>query len=187
MKNRDDFLIIKGIKDGNEMALYHCIEKYKSFVAYIIGNIMGKFYSKTDQEEVIADVFIAIWEHADAFDIEQSGYFKSYIGTIARNKAKNKLRQIHKHTYDLELDDEIIIERRDTSSDLLDKEVQQILINCLKQLSKDEQKCFVYYYYYGKPIRIIAGDLNLNESTVKSKLSRGRNKLKLMLQEEIKR
>lgn len=187
MKNQDDISIIKGIKDGNEKALYQCIEKYKSFVAYIVGNIMGRSYSKADQEEVIADVFIAIWEHANTIDEKQFRHFKAYIGTIARNKAKNKLRSTHNHTYDLELDDTIVVEECDTSTVLLDKEIQQIIISCIKQLSKEEQKCFIYYYYYRKTIRVIAQELNLNESTVKSKLYRGRDKLKSMLQEEMKR
>lgn len=42
----------------------------------------------------------------------------------------------------------------------------------------------IKYYYYGKTIKTIAAELNLSESSVKSKLARGRNKLKTMILEE---
>lgn len=186
MKKRDDLSIIKGIRSGDESALYHCIKKYKTYVAYIVGNITGKSFSKSDQEELIADVFITVWEHSESIDEGQSVHFKSYIGAIARNKAKNKLRDTYKHIYDFELDDTIQMKECDVGDTVLEKEMKRILLNCLRQLSRDEQKCFIQYYYYGKPVKVVADELNLKESTVKSKLSRGRNKLKGMLQEEMK-
>lgn len=59
---------------------------------------------------------------------------------------------------------------------------------CLKEsiyeLSVDERKCFISYYYYTKTIAVIAEETGLKESTVKSKLLRGRKKLKLKMEKK---
>ena len=52
------------------------------------------------------------------------------------------------------------------------------------ELSVDERKCFISYYYYTKTIAVIAEETGLKESTVKSKLLRGRKKLKLKMEKK---
>ena len=47
------------------------------------------YSSAADAEEVAADVFAALWKHAE--NIKPSS-LKSWLGTVARNTAKNKLR-----------------------------------------------------------------------------------------------
>lgn len=51
-------------------------------------------------------------------------------------------------------------------------------------LTDDERKCFISYYYYTKTIAVIAEETGLKESTVKSKLLRGRKKLKLKMEKK---
>ena len=66
--------------------------------------------------------------------------------------------------------------------------LKEEVIKCLKEsiyeLSVDERKCFISYYYYTKTIAVIAEETGLKESTVKSKLLRGRKKLKLKMNKD---
>ena len=66
--------------------------------------------------------------------------------------------------------------------------LKEEVIKCLKEsiyeLSVDEKKCFISYYYYTKTIAVIAEETGLKESTVKSKLLRGRKKLKLKMEKK---
>ena len=66
--------------------------------------------------------------------------------------------------------------------------LKEEVIKCLKEsiyeLSVDERKCFISYYYYTKTIAVIAEETGLKESTVKSKLLRGRKKLKLKMEKK---
>lgn len=186
MKKYDnDQRIISGMKHKEEKALRTCISKYKSYVAYIVGNIIGMALPKVDQEELIADVFISLWNHAHSIDEQKSSSLRAYIGAVARNKAKNKLREMHNERFNIGLDERIVITEADVSETILKRELGRILTECIKRLSPEDQKCFIKYYYYGKPVKMIAAELKLSESSVKSKLARGRSKLKTMIMEEV--
>lgn len=67
---------------------------------------------------------------------------------------------------------------------LLKEEVIKCLKESIYELSVDERKCFISYYYYTKTIAVIAEETGLKESTVKSKLLRGRKKLKLKMEKK---
>lgn len=59
-----------------------------------------------------------------------------------------------------------------------------MLKESIYELSVDERKCFISYYYYTKTIAVIAEETGLKESTVKFKLLRGRKKLKLKMEKK---
>lgn len=180
-KQEDDLKLIQGLKERDENALNICINRYHSYVSYIVGNIIGKSLPQEDKEEIIIDVFLAVWNHAYSIDPDMYPSLKPYIGAVARNKSKNKLRDLSKCNT-IFLDDEIVIDTSDFTENILKKELKEILLEAINKLSQEERVCFLKYYYYQKPIRIISEETNLKESTIKSKLARGRNKLKKLLE-----
>lgn len=186
MKNKYilDKEILIGIKKKDEEALNCCIDKYGSYVSYIVSNILGKCCSNADCEETIADVFITIWEKIDQIDINRAEEFKSYLGAVARNKSKNKIRQLSKGNEIVGLEESMIMLGESVEDKITAEEIHKYMIDCIKQLSVEDRKCFIKYYYYQMSIKNIAKDLGLNESTVKSKLARGRDKLKKMIIKE---
>lgn len=96
-KQKDDLKLIQGLKKQDENALNICINRYQSYVSYIVANIIGESLPNEDKEEIIVDVFLSIWNHADSIDTSISSSLKPYIGTIARNKSRNRLRSLVKH------------------------------------------------------------------------------------------
>ena len=181
-RKEDDLRLIQGLKAQDESALNTCINRYHSYVSYIVANIIGKAFPQEDIDEVVMDVFLAIWNHANSIDTKVSSSLKPYIGTVARNKAKNKLRTSIKYNSTILLEDEIAINTKDFIKDILNNDLKGILLETLNKLNKDERICFINYYYYQKPIRMISEETGINESTIKSKLSRGRGKLKELLE-----
>lgn len=180
-KQKDDLKLIQGLKKQDENALNICINRYQSYVSYIVANIIGESLPNEDKEEIIVDVFLSIWNHADSIDTSISSSLKPYIGTIARNKSRNRLRSLVKHNT-ICLDDQIVVDKNDFTEDLINKELNEILLETINMLNQDERVCFLKYYYYEKSIRVISKETGINESTIKSKLSRGRNKLKELLE-----
>ena len=81
---------LRQLKQGSADALKWFISKYTPYVSTIIYNIIGSSMSVSDTEEVASDVFFALWENADKV---KSGSVRGYLGSIARNKAKNKFRE----------------------------------------------------------------------------------------------
>jgi len=82
---------LRELKRGSQEALAWFIQKYGAYVSTIVTNIIQASMSPADVEEVTADVFFALWEQADQLKLSS---VKSYLAGIARNKAKNKLREL---------------------------------------------------------------------------------------------
>ncbi len=176
---RDDFLIDR-IKAGDESALGDLIEKYGNYTYSIIYNLLQNICTHEDMEEVLADVFLAVWEHCDQIDLYRYYNIKGYIGAVARNKAKNLLRQKKRDT--LPLDDDILIISNTMEHELLEKEQRELIKEALAKLGHTDQEIFTRYYYGCEKISQIAAELEMNVQTVKSRLSRWRKLLKEILE-----
>ena len=182
--NITDNRIIAGLKAGNENAINDCIEKYGAYVAFIVSNVIGDTLTREDREEVTADVFITVWKNRERIDIDHSGSFKGLIGTIARNLSKNKLRDLG-HTLTTEEINDSFPDKIDIENELIKRELQNKMLNCIRNFDRTDRICFIHYYYYHKRIKDIGRELGLSESAVKSKLLRGRKKIRGVLQQEV--
>ncbi len=108
---------------------------------------------------------------------------KGWLGAVARNKAKNKLRQIGQ-TIPLEESVLDIPSLDDPTVDIERAEEQQIVRQALDSLPSEDREVFLLHYYYAQSIKEISVSMALNESTIKTKLRRGRMKLKEILTKE---
>ena len=170
----NELKLLHNLKAKKKNSLEKAIKIYTPYASTVIYNTVGGAVSKEDIEEVIADTFILLWQNIDNID-ETKGNIKSYIGAVARNAAKNKLRSI-KHTEQL---NESVISDAESLCDILQKkENKKLLINMIMNLGEPDSEIFIRYYYYNEKIRNISKIMNINISTVKSKLHRGKGKLK---------
>lgn len=108
---------------------------------------------------------------------------KGWLGAVARNKAKNKLRQIGQ-TIPLEESVLDIPSLDDPTVDIERAEEQQIVRQALDYLPSEDREVFLLHYYYAQSIKEISVSMALNESTIKTKLRKGRMKLKEILTKE---
>jgi RNA polymerase sigma-70 factor (ECF subfamily) len=169
---------IKALRRKDTLALESLIDQYTPYVATVIYRIIGRSMSAEDVEEVVSDVFYALWCNADKL---KAGKLKSYLGAIARNRAKNKLREMGKT---IPLEDEIFIIAPDSPEQTAEEREQAATLrHILLSMEQPEQEIFIRYYYYSEKISSIAEEMGINESTVKSKLKRGRTKVRVQLLE----
>lgn len=169
-----DGKLLERLRCRDESGLKALISKYSAYVGTIAYNTIGQSASKEDLEEVVSDVFLAIWEHAG--NITE---LKSYIATTAKNKALNKLRNI---TLMYELTDNDT-RGDETAEEAERREVTRILYEAIEALGEPDCEIFFRYYYNNEKIRDIAKELGVKASTVKSKLKRGKEKLNAYLSE----
>lgn len=165
-----DSVLLERLKRRKESSVEELIHKYKSYVTAIVFNAIGTSASKEDIEEVIQDVFVSVWNHAG--DINN---LKAYIAVTAKNTAINKLRYI-KEAAELtgmeksgEKTPEEVVEG---------KEMTAILYRAIEALGEPDCEIFFRYYYNGEKISDIAKELGLKDATVKSKMKRGKEKLR---------
>ena len=81
---------LRDLRAGSQEALIWIMNKYGGYVSTIVWNIIGPSMSIYDAEEVVSDVFLALWNSSSAI---RTNAIKSYLAGIARNKAKMKLRE----------------------------------------------------------------------------------------------
>jgi len=172
-----DTLLLRGLRNGNEIALSQVIDKYTAYVCTIIRNTVRDALSHEDIEEIASDVFLALWENADKID-----RFKPYMAAIARNKARNKLRTLSDC---LPLEDEVLTKESESLEQaLIDDNERQLLKNAVQNLDNTDRDIFLRHYYNSQTVAEIARETSISEASVKQRLSRGRKKLKLMIKKE---
>lgn len=167
---------LREVKRGSEEALGWFIDRYSPYVSTIIYNIIGTYMTPSDIEEVSADVFFAFWQNADKVRPES---VRGYLGTLARNMAKNKLRSAG---VDLPLEDHLLeIESLSPETAYEKKELRRTVRKAVSRMLWPEREIFLRFYFYFQTQEQIAAEMGMNLSTVKTKLRRGKQTLKQIL------
>lgn len=164
---------LKKLKQKDESALEWFIDCYAAYVNTIIYNIIGHSASKADIEEVSSDVFFTLWVNATCIS---PGKVKAYLGGVARNKAKEYTRKIG---IEVSLEDDVIlVSEENLEQDFEARERAGFIRQAVLAMKYPEREIFLRYYYYYQSVNEIAEEMDINVSTVKMKLHRGRKMLK---------
>lgn len=134
------------------------------------------YYTKNSKvaEDIVQDVFIKFYY--DTNYIEQ-GQLKAYLVRMTINKCKDYLKSwSYKH---LVWKDKIF--GGSTRNDWHRQQEEQIIEQVILKLPIKLREPIVYFYFEEMKIKDIALLLEIPESTVKSRLTKGKNELKQML------
>ena len=169
-------LILRKLKRGDPAALEALMERYIPYVSAVVWNILRYSMEAGDAEEVVSDVFLAAWEQADDL---KSGAVKAWLGSVARHKAINKLRQ---RSQDLPLEENVLELPEDGPEGAMERQEEAELVRrAVDSLEEPDREVFLRHYYYAQTVREISESMDLKESTIKTKLRRGRVRLKEIL------
>lgn len=173
---RDD-IILRKMRTADPEGLEMLMNRYIPYVSTICWNILRNGMTKADAEEVVSDVFLAAWEQAASI---KPAKVKAWLGAVARNKAKNKLRQ---RNCELPLEEDILdIPDEHTPVTEAERAEERTLVRrSIDHLGEPDREIFLRHYYYYQTVSEISQEMNLNESTIKTKLRRGRSRLRTIL------
>ena len=161
------------LQQGREDALAWFIDKYTAYVCTVIRYIIGSSMTEADVEEAASDVFLALWEQADRVSLST---VRPWLGGVARNKARQKLRE---RGLTLSLDEDLlVVDGADLEEDLAREERDSLVRDAVLAMEPTDRTIFLRYYYHCQPVAQIAEELGVPVSTVKSRLKRGREKLR---------
>ena len=172
--------ILRKLRGRDPAGLEALMDRYLPYVSAVVWNILRGSMSPEDGEEVASDVFLAAWEQANDL---RPGQVKAWLGAVARNKAKNKLRQ-RGQTLPLEEDVIDLPGPDDPAWELEQAEERRLVRRAVDSLLGQDREIFLRHYYYAQSVKEISAAMGLNESTVKTRLRRGRLKLKELLTKE---
>ena len=171
--------IIKKLKRGDVAALSQIIDIYSPYAYAVINNIIGNKLPPEDTEEALSDCFLCLWENRQKISEES---IKAYIASIARSRALDRLR-LMKICLPLEENFQIT-EVPDPEAEVLISELSKLAREAVDSLPEPDCEIFRRHYFMYESCESIAQNMNINASTVRSKLFRGRTKLKAYLSEK---
>ena len=95
---------------------------------------------------------------------------------MARNRAFNRRRDRRE---ELPLEEDALLLSPDSPHVEAEQgELREVLSRALGSLDRADRELFVRHYYYGQTVARAAEEMGLNPSTAKTRLRRGREKLK---------
>lgn len=174
----DEKMILK-IKNQDFSGMNHLINKYTNYFHTIIFNTAKGYLTKEDIEELVSDCFIKIWSISKEIQIKKDD-LKSYFAVMARNMTKNKLKT--KKIVYLPLNEDCISLNVDIENNFEIKEIKKEVNDIIFNFKKTDKQIFILRYFYFKKIHEIGALLNINNKTVETKLLRGREKIKKLLE-----
>lgn len=174
--------LIRALRRGQRGALDKAVAQYSGYAAAIARSVLGPAATREDLEEIVSDVFVALWRSADRLD--ETRPLKGYLAAIARNAAIDRLRR-QRPTEPLPADDLLHADEAEgPEAQALRREQAETLRRLLLEMAADDREIFVRFYYYRQTVREIAQIMERNESTVKARLARGRARLRDKLTKE---
>lgn len=169
--------IVLRLNRGDPAALEALIDCYAPYVCGVAAQV---FYPATQKNgrNWRATCFWPAWDNRKKL---RPGQVKGWLSTVARNRAFNRRRG---HREDLPLEEDILLLQSDLpQSEAEYRELRSTLSLALGSLDQQDRELFVRHYYYGQTVARAAEEMELNLSTAKTRLRRGRERLKTFLQE----
>ncbi len=173
----DESKLLRQLKQKQKKSINQAIEIYTPYLSTVLFNMVGNGLPKEDIEEIISDVFVMLWKNAEYIDLEK-GTIRSYISTSARNFA---LKRLNKKSEYISIDDVDLPDTTNFTDDCFDAEQ---LWKAVMKLGEPDNEIFVRFYRFDEKLKDISEVTGLNISTIKTKLSRGKRKLKEILNAE---
>ena len=156
------------------------IDDFYGYVYMITKNGASIYITDEDIEEIISDVFVALWKNGRK--LSEGTELKPYIAGITKNIIKNKYRK-SELKFDLSEYENSLISNNDLEKITEENDQNDIIKSTLKELKSQEYQVFIMFYSEGKTVKEIAKILNFSESKVKVVLHRVRKKIKTNLED----
>ena len=143
----------------------------------------GILRSSGEAEDVLQDIYVAIWQRADQFDPGR-GTAMTWLISLARNKAIDRLRQA-RETAGEETDWTHIIDEQATPPEAAGMtQERRRLEGCIQKLEARQRGVIVEAFYTGASYPDLAARLSVPIGTMKSWVRRSLLQLKTCLEQQ---
>ncbi|MCE7055193.1 RNA polymerase sigma-70 factor [Algoriphagus sp. AGSA1] len=174
MKNLQDSVLIKMIKQSNHIAFH---EFYQRHWEQLYLRAFSILQDSDASEDIVQDVFLEIWNKRTDLNIDKpSQYlFTCVKHAIFKVLQKQKLKERHLHT----LNSIDLLVQAEASMDT--QEIEQAILNHLDQLPGRCKEIFVMSRFENMSNREIALKLGISTKTVENQIYRALKSLKSLI------
>jgi RNA polymerase sigma-70 factor (ECF subfamily) len=158
--------LVRAVAGGDREALARLYDLHATRLITLVVRMLG---DETQAEDIVHDVFVEAWHHADEFDPER-GSVRAWLTTRARSRALDRASSRKRHE---RASDRVIAEARvETDSDLEGEVDAATLRGNLLGLPPELAQLIAGAYYEGLSAQTLADRFDLPVGTVKSRLAR---------------
>lgn len=148
----------------------NAVEVIKEYSDMVFRLAFARTGNQSDAQDVMQEVFLKYIQEEKTF--EDKEHLKAWLIRVTINTAKNLVTSAwHQRTAQLEEADAVVVEIKEKSS----------VYYAMLELPEKYRDILHLFYYEDYSIEEISRILEMNESTVKSRLRRGRQKIKEIL------
>jgi RNA polymerase sigma-70 factor (ECF subfamily) len=183
-----DIELIQRIINRDSKALESLYDRYSPVLYTLVNRIVS---DKEKSEEILADIFVIIWQKSSMFDIN-TGNLYSWLINLTRNKALDFVRReksLITDEYNDEYENAVILPNISPliPSNDLGKifDSREKIFSAFHNLTEAQQYVLSLAYYDGLSESEIAVKLNIPLLTVKSKIRVALNSIKEFLEKEV--
>jgi RNA polymerase sigma-70 factor (ECF subfamily) len=179
----EDKLLIWKFNRGSRDALRGIYEKYKDDLITLAAALLNNVGSA---EDVVHDVFVSFIESSGKFRL--TGSLRGYLATCVANKARNVNKTKRRH-HSVTLDDASLDNTSScspASSLIFGEELSQLSL-AIEQLPYEQREVLILHSYSRIKFRTIARQQNVSINTVQGRYRYAIDKLRSMLNGEVKK
>ena len=171
----DDYSIIRRFLEGDNSAFQVLVRRHKEKVRNIIYITMN---NSALVDDIAQDVFITVYRNLKYFRFESQ--FTTWLYRITVNRCKDYLRKMNVRKIFSPVEDGMEIS--DHSTPVENNEISKIVMDAISKLPIKLRMPLIMKDIEGFSYQEISESLNCEMGTVKSRIFRGREKLKEILQ-----
>ena len=173
-----DNTLIHRAQTGNEGAFAALMREHYPFVYAIVIRIVKNSH---DTEEVVQDTFLNTYR--GLAQLEDTTKFKSWLGEIAQNCARNWLRKQRGDTVSIDEVNEQMLQMEDSPDERLIRQEQRELIRrTMETLPQKDREIARAYYLEGASYDELTSTHGLSYNAIAFRLSRAKRQLTKRLQ-----
>lgn len=164
MERLDDILLMKLIKQGDQVAFKHL---FYSYVDSLERFIMYYIHDREKSQELVLDIFTYVWEHRETLEIRLT--LKAYLFQAAKNRAFSYIRDKKESVY---LEDVLVTDvgENDTYKVEMD-ELEKLVSEAVSLLPAKCKEIFKKSREEYLTNKVIAASMNISEKTVEGQIT----------------
>ena len=171
----NDKELLELLRKNPENGLAAAVQQYSAYVLKIARVRLGEVCTREDIEEAVSDIFLMFYTSGRERGFELVSV-KGYLAVIAQRHCISLFHRYSSQEETLDFGElENIIAYSSPDEDRL--------IDAVKQLGEPDSFIFIRKYYFGQKNKDIAKELGMTVSALNSRVSRGLDRLRKILEE----
>lgn len=177
----DDVDVNKGIRLRDPAVYEYLMEEYSRLLWVIAAGILSGTGNREDVEDIISDVFLALWEEPGRFD-PQRGSIKTWLCVKTRSCAIDFLRKSCRQDLPLAEIDSPEVGEDAVLEEIVSKQNMDRILELIRLQDQPDREILILRLVYEIKPSLIAAKLKLPAAEVYSRIRAGKRRLRKELE-----